>query len=109
MKLARQYFLEQDPNSPRHRFIARDGSWHGATLAAMSVGDFKVRKHQFEPLLADNVTRVSACNPYRGRKDGESIEGYVARLAQELDDEFQHVGPETVCAFVAEPVVGTVS
>jgi adenosylmethionine-8-amino-7-oxononanoate aminotransferase len=41
-------------------------------------------------------------------KEGESIESYVARLAQELEDEFQRVGPETICAFVAEPVVGAV-
>jgi adenosylmethionine-8-amino-7-oxononanoate aminotransferase len=32
----------------------------------------------------------------------------VARLAAELDAEFQRVGPGTVCAFIAEPVVGAV-
>ena len=42
-------------------------------------------------------------------KDGEDSKEYVARLAQELEREFQRVGPETVCAFIAEPVVGTVS
>lgn len=109
MKLARQYFLEISPKSSRSRFIARDGSWHGSTLATLAIGDFKIRKHLFEPLLADNVVRVSACHPYRGLMKDESTEDYVARLAQELDDTFQRVGPETVCAFVAEPVVGTVS
>ncbi|KAL2045090.1 hypothetical protein ABVK25_012246 [Lepraria finkii] len=34
------------------------------------------------------------------------MEAYVERLAVELDGEFQKVNPETVCAFVAEPVVG---
>lgn len=42
-------------------------------------------------------------------KDGETEEQYVARLAKELDDEFQRVGPDTVCAFIAETVSGTVS
>lgn len=37
------------------------------------------------------------------------MEAYVERLAVELDREFQRVNPETVCAFVAEPVVGAVS
>lgn len=32
----------------------------------------------------------------------------MARLADELDAEFQRVGPENVCAFIAEPVVGGV-
>jgi adenosylmethionine-8-amino-7-oxononanoate aminotransferase len=108
MKLARQYFLELSPQSPRSRFIARDGSWHGSTLSTLSIGDFKVRKCLFEPLLADNVSRVSACHPYRGMKDGEDSKDYVTRLAQELEHEFQRVGAETVCAFIAEPVVGTV-
>ncbi|KAF8250317.1 PLP-dependent transferase [Wilcoxina mikolae CBS 423.85] len=107
LKLARQYFLElSPPQESRSRFIAREGSWHGATLGALSVGDFKVRKHLFEPLLPGNVTRVSACNAYRGMREGEEEGEYVARLAQELEEEFVRLGPETVCAFVAEPVVG---
>jgi adenosylmethionine-8-amino-7-oxononanoate aminotransferase len=42
-------------------------------------------------------------------KESETEAEYVDRLAKELDDEFQRLGPETVCAFVAEPVVGAVS
>lgn len=110
MKLARQYFLELSPSqTTRYRFIAREGSWHGCTIAALSVGDFKARKTPFEPILPENVSRVSACNAYRDLLEDESTEQYVARLAQELEDEFQKVGPETVCAFIAEPVVGSVS
>lgn len=44
-----------------------------------------------------------------GKKDGESDSDYVARLAAELDAEFQRVGSDKVCAFIAEPVVGAVS
>ncbi len=39
-------------------------------------------------------------------KEGEPVSAYVKRLAEELDAEFQRVGPDSVCAFVAEPVVG---
>lgn len=109
MKLARQYFLEQNPQSSRHHFIAREGSWHGCTLGTLAVGDFKVRKIPFEPLLSNNVSRVSACQPYRGLRRRETSEAYVARLVQELEDEFQRVGAKNVCAFILEPVVGTVS
>ena len=42
-------------------------------------------------------------------KEGETEQEYVARLAKELDDEFKRVGPDTVCAFIAETVSGTVS
>lgn len=109
MKLARQYYLELNPQTRRNRFIARQGSWHGCTIATLAVGDFKVRKAPFVPILPDNVSRVSACHSYRGLKKNESNEAYIARLAQELESEFQRVGPETVCAFIVEPVVGTVS
>ena len=107
MKLARQYFLELSPPQPkRTRFIARKESYHGTTLGSLSMSGHLARRKLFEPMLLPNVSHVSACNAYRGMKGGESEAGYVARLAEELDSEFQRVGPETVCAFVAEPVVG---
>ncbi|KAL2267755.1 hypothetical protein VTJ83DRAFT_5032 [Remersonia thermophila] len=106
IKLARQYFLELSPPQPqRTRFISRKQSYHGITLGALAVGGHKFRREKFEPLLMD-VTKVSACNRYRGKRPGEPDEAYVARLAEELDQAFQAVGPETVCAFVAEPIVG---
>ena len=109
MKLARQYFLELSPPQPnRHNFITRKGSWHGCTIAALAMGDFKSRKHIFEPILPTNVNQVSACNIYRGLQDGETVLQYVERLSQELEAELRRVGPETVCAFVIEPIVGSV-
>ena len=110
MKLARQYFLElSTPQPQRIRFIARHESYHGTTLGSLSMGGHVGRRTLFEPMLLDNITHVSACNAYRGMRDGEDEAGYVARLAEELDQEFQRVGADTVCAFVAEPVVGAVS
>lgn len=108
MKLARQYFLEID-QPQRTRFISRKQSYHGITLGALSVGGHEVRRAKFEPLLIQNVSRVSPCNAFRGKAPGESDEEYAERLAKELDEEFQRVGPENVCAFVAEPIVGAVS
>lgn len=110
LKLSRQYFLEVSPPQPqRTRFISRERSYHGITLGALAVGGHKFRRANFEPLLMKNVSQVSPCFEYRGKGSRESDEEYVQRLAKELDDEFQRVGPETVCAFVAEPVVGAVS
>ncbi|KAI9880262.1 MAG: hypothetical protein M1830_004607 [Pleopsidium flavum] len=109
MKLARQYFLELSPPQPhRTRFIARKESYHGTTLGALSMSGHLARRGLFEPLLlpGNTISRVSACNAYRGLNIGESTPAYVARLAEELDAEFQRVGPSSVCAFVAEPVVG---
>lgn len=109
LKLARQYFLERDPSAPRTRFISRKSSWHGCTLGTLAVGDLKGRKEPFMDILADNVSHVLPCHPYRDLKDDETVEEYVARLAEDLDAEFRRVGPENVAAFVIEPMVGTVS
>lgn len=107
--MARQYFLElPTPQPERYRFIARLPSYHGTTLGALGAGGHVQRREPFEPLLSKNTSHVSPCNAYRGKLHGESDADYVARLAAELDAEFQRVGPETVCAFMAEPVVGAV-
>ncbi|GMG29534.1 unnamed protein product [Aspergillus oryzae] len=110
LKLARQYFLElPTPQPQRTRFIARKPSYHGITLGALAAGGHVLRRQPFEPLLPQNISHVSPCYPYRGKENGETDADYVARLAAELDAEFQRVGPENVCAFVAEPALGAVS
>jgi len=104
LKLARQYFVER--GEPRRgRFIARRQSYHGNTLGALAVGGNAWRRAQFDPLLVD-VAHVTPCYPYRERRDDESDDAFVARLAAELDATIERLGPETVIGFVAEPVVG---
>ncbi|KAL6361127.1 hypothetical protein LRP88_04589 [Fusarium phalaenopsidis] len=108
LKLAKTHFSHLAiPQTERCHFIARVGAWHGATLGALTLGDFKVRKDPFVQLISQNSSRVSACSTYRGLRKDETEEAYVQRLAQELDDEFQRVGPNKVCAFVAETVGGS--
>jgi adenosylmethionine-8-amino-7-oxononanoate aminotransferase len=105
LKLGRQYFLERgEPH--RTRFIARRQSYHGNTLGALAASGNVGRRAPYEPLLSSMFSRVSPCFPYHEQRSDESDEGYVRRLATELDGEFQRVGPDTVIAFCAEPVVG---
>lgn len=59
--------------------------------------------------MANHVSYVSTPNLYREIDDSENTKDYVQRLAKELEDEFQRVGPHTVCGFVAETFTGTVS
>ncbi|MBL8378919.1 MAG: aspartate aminotransferase family protein [Burkholderiales bacterium] len=104
LKLARQYYLEIGQPQRRH-VIARLQSYHGNTLGALAVGGNMARRRQFEPLLMA-VTHVSPCYEYRGLEPGETTAAYARRLAGELEAEIQRLGPESVIAFVAEPVVG---
>ena len=110
MKMARQYYVELSPKqTKRVNFIAREGSYHGTTLGSLSMSGHVGRRNLFQDMLLDNIHRVSAANEYRGKTDGQTTEQYVQQLAEELDQKFQEVGADTVCAFVAEPVVGAVS
>ena len=104
LKLARQYFLERGEER-RCRFIARRQSYHGNTLGALAVGGNAWRRSRFRPMLME-ASHVSPCYAYRGKESGESDEAYGARLAGELEAEILRLGPETVAAFIAEPVVG---
>ncbi|PYH42874.1 PLP-dependent transferase [Aspergillus saccharolyticus JOP 1030-1] len=105
LKLARQYFVERG-EPQRTRFIARKQSYHGNTLGALATGHHLTRRAVYEEILAKNVSHVSPCYPYRGKYLDESDDSYVRRLADELEAEFQAVGPGTVCAFVAETMAG---
>lgn len=104
LKLARQYFIETG-QPERSRVIARRQSYHGNTLGALATGGNAWRRAPFAPLLME-VSHVSPCYAYRNMQEGETAQGYVARLVAELEGEIEEHGPETVMAFVAEPVVG---
>ncbi len=105
IKLARQYFLEV--GQPRRtRFIARCMSYHGNTLGALAAGGNPMRRAPYAPLLSDAFSHVSPAFAYRHMRDDENEAQYVARLAAELEAEFQRLGPDNVAAFCAETVVG---
>ncbi len=107
LKLARQYFVEAG-QPQRHRFIARRQSYHGNTLGALSVGGNMTRREMFEPMLME-VSHIVPCYAYRYKQPGESDEAFGRRAADELETEILRLGPETVAAFIAEPVVGATS
>ena len=104
LKMARQYFIEiGEPD--RTRFIARHQSYHGNTLGALSVGGNMARREPFAPMLFE-TTHIAPCYAYRGQQDGETEPAFGWRVADELEQALLAVGPDTVIAFVAEPVVG---
>lgn len=104
LKLARQYFVEKG-EPKRGRLIARKQSYHGNTMGALSAGGNAWRRAQFGPLLID-MSHIDPCYEYRLKRDDETPEEYGLRAANLLEEELLRVGPETVMAFAAEPVVG---
>src|SRR3954453_12157124 len=105
IKIARQYFIERGEPQRQH-FIARRQSYHGNTLGALAAGGNAWRRAPYAPLLSDAFSHVTPAFAYHEKHEGESDAQFVARLAAEVEAEFQRLGPNTVAAFLAEPVVG---
>ncbi|MFK7854812.1 MAG: aspartate aminotransferase family protein [Granulosicoccus sp.] len=104
LKLARQYHVERGEPQRKH-LIARRQSYHGNTLGALAVGGNAWRREQFAPLLVD-VSHIAPCYEYAERHQNETAIEYGLRVAQELETEILRLGPDSVMAFLAEPVVG---
>ena len=52
------------------------------------------------------MSHIAPCYAYRGKRDEESEFDYGVRVANELETQIEELGPDTVAAFIAEPVVG---
>jgi hypothetical protein len=104
LKLARQYFLEKGETS-RTRFISRRQSYHGNTIGALAAGGNQWRREPYAPLLMP-VPLITPCYEYREKLDGETEWEFGQRAAGELEAALLEEGPENVCAFICEPVVG---
>ncbi|GAC1660513.1 MAG: aspartate aminotransferase family protein [Steroidobacteraceae bacterium] len=103
LKVALQYWDARGLPAKKH-FIARERSYHGNTLGALSVSGFLERRRPFEGSLLE-VSFVSAANAYRPLHGLAGPELAVA-LADELDARITALGPQQVAAFIFEPVVG---
>ena len=103
LKLALQYQFAIGEKS-RRKFIARERSWHGNTLGALSVSGFLDRKRAFEGALID-VIRIAPANAYRP-VNGATSDTVGEVCAQELEDAILKHGAQTIAGFIFEPVVG---
>ena len=103
LKLALQYHYARG-DIGRCKFIARERSWHGNTLGALSVSGFLERKLAFEGSLLD-VIRLSPTNAFRPIA-GSTPETVGEASAKELEDAILKAGAKNIAAFIFEPVVG---
>jgi adenosylmethionine-8-amino-7-oxononanoate aminotransferase len=103
LKVALHYHYAAGAPSRRH-FIARERSWHGNTLGALSVSHFEERRAPYAGALIP-ASHLSAVNPYRPPA-GVAADDVAAACADELAREIRRLGSENVAGFVFEPVVG---
>ncbi len=89
----------------KKKIIARTNAYHGVTVAAASLGGLMTNHRDFD-LPIDRILHVGCPHHYRFAEAGESEEDFAARLADALEQRILAEGPDTVGAFIAEPVMG---
>ncbi len=89
----------------KKKIISRQRGYHGVTIATASLTGLPANHADFD-LPIDRILHTACPHHYRNAQDGESEENFSTRLANELDELIQQEGPDTIAAFIAEPVMG---
>jgi adenosylmethionine-8-amino-7-oxononanoate aminotransferase len=103
IKLARQYAVVIGQGS-RSKVISRDPSYHGSTLGALAVTGDANTLNLYGPMVCP-MPKVPAPLSYRV-PDGHTVESHEKACADALEQIILREGPETVLAFILEPIGG---
>lgn len=103
LKLARQYAVATGDGG-RYKVIGRHPSYHGSTLGALAVTGYTPMTAPFAPMMHE-MPKIPAPTCYLDRDDLDDDER-GRRYADLLEAEIRRQGPETVLAFIMEPVGG---
>ncbi|MDA1371809.1 MAG: aminotransferase [Proteobacteria bacterium] len=106
MKMLRYYFnVTGEPQ--KKKIIALERSYHGVTMASAALTGLAANHTHFSlPLEALGILRADSPHYYRGRQAGESESQFCDRLIQNLEKLILAEGPETIAAYIAEPIGG---
>ncbi|MSP88956.1 MAG: aspartate aminotransferase family protein [Alphaproteobacteria bacterium] len=89
----------------KKKIISRLRGYHGVTVASASLTGLPNNHRDFDLPIA-GILHTDCPHHYRYAKPGESEEDFATRLADSLEQMIQREGPDTVAAFIAEPVMG---
>ncbi|KAM0950804.1 putative transaminase [Dioscorea sansibarensis] len=89
----------------KKKIIARTKSYHGSTLIAASLSGLPALHQEFD-LPAPFVLHTDCPHYWRFHLPGETEEDFSTRLANNLENLILKDGPDTIAAFIAEPVIG---
>jgi 4-aminobutyrate---pyruvate transaminase len=99
------YFNNALERPLKKKIIGRLKGYHGVTVAAGSMTGLPYAQERFD-LPLPGFRHTSTPHYWRFGRDGESESQFADRMAQDLEDMILAEGPETVAAFIAEPVMG---
>jgi 4-aminobutyrate--pyruvate transaminase len=89
----------------KKKVISRLKGYHGVTVASASLTGIPINHKGFDLPIA-NILHTDCPHYYRFAEPGEIEEDFATRMAENLDRMIVAQGPDTVAAFIAEPVMG---
>lgn len=107
LKLSRQYFIERDGgSSSKWKVISKWNSFHGNTMGALGMTGITSRKKIYDPIVPQ-FPKIPQFYHYRNQWSCDTLEETSIKTAEALEAEILRQGPETVMAFISEPIVGS--
>ena len=106
MQIKLTWYMNNALGRPKKKkIISRQRAYHGVTVATASLTGLPWVHADFDLPIA-NILHTSCPHYYRYAETGESEDEFTDRMAKNLDDLIQREGPDTVAAFIAEPIMG---
>jgi 4-aminobutyrate--pyruvate transaminase len=99
------YYNNARGKTAKKKIISRMRAYHGVTIASASLTGLPWVHNDFDLPIA-NVLHTSCPHYYRYGQEGETEEQFSARMAQDLEDMILREGPDTIAAFIGEPLMG---
>ena len=99
------YYNNARGRPEKKKIISRMKAYHGVTVASGSLTGLQPVHADFD-LPLPQVLHAPCPHYYRYGEEGETEEAFSARMARELEELIVREGPDTVAAFIAEPVMG---
>ena len=102
-----RYYFNAIGKPEKRKIITRDRAYHGVTVAAGSLTSLPANLAHFDaPLEALGILRTDHPHYYRGAQGNETEAQFVDRIVDNLEKMILAEGPETIAAFIAEPITG---
>jgi len=99
------YYWNAKGKPAKKKIISRTKAYHGVTLMSASLTGLPNNHRAFD-LPFSGILHADCPHAYRFAEEGESEDDYSKRLARNLEALIEREGPDTIAAFIAEPLMG---
>ncbi|MDX5367103.1 MAG: aminotransferase class III-fold pyridoxal phosphate-dependent enzyme, partial [Alphaproteobacteria bacterium] len=99
------YYNNALGRTKKKKFISRIRGYHGVTVASASLTGLPANHRDFDLPMA-GVIHTDCPHYYRYAEPGETEDEFTTRIAKNLEETIIREDPETVAAFIAEPIMG---